>query len=90
MSVVANHGVGPVGALWRYLPDGRLTRSDDTDFDEAISAMLGELGRLQTAIPQRPIPEEYWPDIEGLDLRDTVAAEARPEETFSTWPRSTS
>src|SRR5215207_6303718 len=47
------------------LPDGRITRSDDGDFDDAISAMLGRSGELRMAVPERPILEEYWPDIEG-------------------------
>jgi uncharacterized protein YcbX len=64
------------------LPDGRISRSDDGDFDAAISAMLGRAGRLQTSIPEKPVLEEYWPDIEGLDQRDTVTDEALPEGTF--------
>ena len=64
------------------LPDGRVTRCDDTDFDEAISAMLGRSGALQTAVPEKPALEEYWPDIEGLALRETVTDEAMPEGTF--------
>jgi hypothetical protein len=64
------------------LPDGEITRSDDPGFDEAISAMLGRSGRLQMAVPDEPVLEEYWPDIEGLDLRDTVTDEALPTGTF--------
>jgi uncharacterized protein YcbX len=64
------------------LPDGRITRSDDVGFDEAISAMLGRSGKLQMAVPEKPVLEEYWPDIEGLALRETVTDEAMPEGTF--------
>lgn len=64
------------------LPDGRITRSDDADFNEAISAMLGRSGKLQMAVPEKPVLEEYWPDIEGLALREAVTDEAMPEGTF--------
>jgi uncharacterized protein len=64
------------------LPDGRVTRSDDADFNEAISAMLGRPGKLQMPVPEKPILEEYWPDIEGLALRETVTDEEMPEGTF--------
>ena len=64
------------------LPDGRITRSDEGGFNDAISAMLGRAGKLQTAVPDKPVLEEYWPDIEGLDLRDTVTDESLPDGTF--------
>jgi uncharacterized protein YcbX len=64
------------------LPDGRITRSDEADFDEAISLMLGRSGQLQSVVPEQPVLEEYWPDIEGLDLRDAVTDESLPDGTF--------
>jgi uncharacterized protein YcbX len=75
----SNGDVPPVRVT---LPDGSISRSDDGDFDEAISAMLGRAGRLQTSIPEQPVLEEYWPDIEGLGLRDTLTDETMPEGTF--------
>jgi hypothetical protein len=57
------------------LPDGRVTRSDDADFNDLISGMLGRPGQLQMPVPEKPIIEEYWPDIEGLALRETVTDE---------------
>jgi hypothetical protein len=44
--------------------------------------MLGRSGKLQTAVPEKPVLEEYWPDIEGLALRETVTGEALPEGTI--------
>jgi MOSC domain-containing protein len=64
------------------LPDGRITRSDDADFNEAVSAMLGRSGKLEKAVPEQPVLEEYWPDIEGLALRETVTDEEMPKGTF--------
>ena len=72
----------PIPPVRVTLPDGSSTRSDDSDFDEAIAAMLGRPGLLQAAVPPKPVLEEYWPDIEGLELRDTVTDEALPEGTF--------
>jgi MOSC domain-containing protein len=74
-------GEGPPAVLVT-LPDGRVTRSDRADFDSAMSAMLGRPGKLQAAVPEKPVLEEYWPDIEGLDLRDTVTDEDLPAGTF--------
>jgi uncharacterized protein YcbX len=64
------------------LPDGRVTTSDDAGFDAAVTAMLGRPGKLQQAVPEKPILEEYWPDMEELDHRDEVTEEAMPEGTF--------
>jgi uncharacterized protein len=64
------------------LPDGSIFRSDDELFADALSSMLGRPGRLQAAVPENPVLEEYWPDIEGLDLRDAVTDEALPAGTF--------
>jgi len=74
-----SNGLPPVRVT---LPDGRITRSDAGDFDEAMTAMLGRAGKLQTVVPEKPVLEEYWPDIEGLDLRDAVTDEDLPEGTF--------
>lgn len=75
----SGNGLPPVRVT---LPDGRITRSDDGDFDEALSFMLGRSGQLQSAVPEQPVLEEYWPDIEGLDLREEVTDESLPEGTF--------
>lgn len=64
------------------LPDGRLASSETPGFDHEISAMLGRPGRLQMAVPDQPVLEEYWPDIEGLDFRDEVTDESIPAGTF--------
>jgi hypothetical protein len=64
------------------LPDGGLTRSDDPASGAALAALLGRAGTLQAAVPEDPVLEEYWPDIEGLDLRDTVTDETMPAGTF--------
>lgn len=64
------------------LPDGPSIRSDEEGFGEALEAMLGRRGAFQAVPPEEPVLEEYWPDIEGLALRETVTDEAMPKGTF--------
>jgi uncharacterized protein YcbX len=81
------------------LPDGTLLTSDQTDVDESLSRVLGREVTLEAAEPCRreavestfPNPwasraEEYWPDMEGLDYRDTVTDFDLPGERSSTAP----
>ncbi len=64
------------------LPDGTTVASDDPAVHEVLSRALGRDVRLESAAPEKPSLEEYWPDIEGLDRRDTVTDEAMPAGTF--------
>ena len=76
------------------LPDGTLVASDQADISQILSRVLARRvtfdvvsrGRQDGATISRPgsiaKAEEYWPDIEGLDHRDTVTDFALPEGTF--------
>jgi uncharacterized protein len=77
------------------LPDGEVVKSDEADVDEALSRVLGRGVTLEAAErgqqevvestfpnPWAPRAEEYWPDMEGLDYRDTVTDFDLPEGTF--------
>jgi uncharacterized protein YcbX len=77
------------------LPDGTAVSSEQPDIDAALSRALGRPVRLQAtepgqedvAGPTSPNPwtaraEEYWPDMEGLDFRDTVTDFDLPQGTF--------
>ncbi|MCW2805408.1 MAG: hypothetical protein JWN06_3625 [Propionibacteriaceae bacterium] len=66
------------------LPDGTTLSSQQADVDAALSAALGRPVRIETAdLGQRTArAEEYWPDLEGLDFRDTVTDFDLPEGTF--------
>ncbi len=64
------------------LPDGTTVTSEDSDVNRALTDALGREVRLETATSQARSLEEYWPDMEGLDHRDTVTDEAMPSETF--------
>lgn len=71
-----------IPAVHVTLPDGQEASSDAASFDAAMTAMLGRPGRLQRSVPERPVLEEYWPDMEELDHRDEVTDEAMPLGTF--------
>ena len=64
------------------LPDGSTHNSKDGDVEKTLSEALGRDVRLETAAPDKPSLEEYWPDMEELDHRDTVTDEAMPAGTF--------
>ncbi len=64
------------------LPDGTTVTSDQGDLNQILSEALNRevtLGAAQRGVVNA---EEYWPDMEGLDHRDTVTDFTLPEETF--------
>jgi uncharacterized protein len=77
------------------LPDGTFVRSEQPDVDEILSAVLKRSVSLslaeqvhgagaQSSVPEMPAAaaEEYWPDIEGLEHRDTVTDFGLPQGRF--------
>jgi uncharacterized protein YcbX len=76
------------------LPDGTTVTSEQSDLNQVLSRVLNREVTLDAiepgdadAKPSSPNPraanaEEYWPDMEGLDYRDTVTDFALPEGTF--------
>jgi len=77
------------------LPDGRVVTGEQGDLDEVLSkalnrdVTLARSERGQVAGVHSPVPagwsgraEAYWPDIEGLDHRDTVTDFPLPAGTF--------
>ena len=63
-------------------PTGATILSSQADADTLLSSQLGRPVMLKSAVPDTPELEEYWPDIEGLALKETVTVEAMPEGTF--------
>src|SRR5947207_12450725 len=65
------------------LPDGSVVNSEQPGISQVFSKVLKREVRL-SALPdvQTATDEEYWPDIEGLDHRDTVTDFGLPEGTF--------
>jgi len=69
------------------LPEGRVVSSEQSDVNQILSRALDREVTLEATErghrdPLTPKAEEYWPDMEGLDHRDTVTDFDLPEGTF--------
>jgi hypothetical protein len=68
------------------LPDGTVVTSDQPDLTQILSTALGREVAFAEARANgessAATAEEYWPDMEGLDHRDTVTDWELPEGTF--------
>jgi uncharacterized protein YcbX len=65
------------------LPDGTIVNSEQPGLNQIFSKLLKHEVKLSVlADAQTATAEEYWPDIEGLDHRDTVTDFGLPEGTF--------
>jgi uncharacterized protein YcbX len=67
------------------LPDGATVSSEDDGIDERLSGAVERAVRLTAragAAADSATSEEYWPDMDGLDNRDTVTDFHLPAGTF--------
>jgi hypothetical protein len=66
------------------LPDGSIVSSEQPDLNKILSKVLKREVTVESASPsvRTAAAEEYWPDIEGLEHRDTVTDFGLPEGTF--------
>jgi uncharacterized protein len=64
------------------LPDGTLVTSEQSDVHQILSQVLKRDVKLTAAAVPSATSEAYWPDMEGLDHRDTVTEFGLPEGTF--------
>src|SRR5437867_1708343 len=64
------------------LPDGTTVSSDQGDLNQILSRALNREVTFRAAQRGAVNAEEYWPDMEGLDHRDTVTDFTLPEGTF--------
>jgi len=64
------------------LPDGTTITSDQDDRNQLLSKALNRDVTLRAAQHGEVNAEEYWPDMEGLDHRDTVTDFSLPKGTF--------
>jgi len=69
------------------LPDGTTITSDQSNLNQILSRALNREVKLDATEHRRESSppasaEEFWPDIENLDYRDTVTDFALPEGTF--------
>jgi uncharacterized protein YcbX len=75
----------PLPAVRLTLPDGSVLTTEQPDVGQLLSSALGRdvtLARVDgdTGMPVRA--EEYWPDMDGLENRDTVTEWELPAKTF--------
>lgn len=70
------------------LPDGEIVSSDQSGVHQMLSqalqrdVVLQERSKIRLSDSKGATAEEYWPDMEGLDHRDTVTDFDMPERTF--------
>jgi len=64
------------------LADGTTVTSSERDLNQILSNALNREVTLSATQRRAVNAEEYWPDMEGLDHRDTVTDFTLPEETF--------
>src|SRR6266704_2447141 len=85
----------PLPVVRITLPDGTVLTTEQSDINQLLSQALqrevtldaAERGQEEVVASSPPNAwtanaEEYWPDMEGLDFRDTVTDFALPEGTF--------
>jgi len=73
---------GPTSGVRITLPDGTVVTSEHRDLNQILSRALNREVSLGATALGTPKAEEYWPDMEGLDYRDTVTDFELPEGTF--------
>jgi uncharacterized protein YcbX len=71
-----------ISAVRIVLPDGMTVTTDQSELNQILSKALNRAVTLGTSQPGDVTAEEYWPDMEGLDHRDTVTDFALPAGTF--------
>ena len=64
------------------LPNGTILTGEQSDLNQILSNVLGREVTFAATPPKMPSLEEYWPDMEGLDQRNTVTDESMPPGTF--------
>jgi uncharacterized protein YcbX len=64
------------------LPDGNIVTTQQSDLNQILSRVLEREVTLGTTPPETPSLEEYWPDMGGLDHRETITDESMLPSTF--------
>ncbi len=75
----ANSGPAPVRIT---LPDGTFAAGNQANLASLLKPILGREINLKASVPDNPVLEGYWPDMEGLDHRDKVTDVEMPAGTF--------
>ncbi|RPI21491.1 MAG: MOSC domain-containing protein [Acidobacteria bacterium] len=74
----------PIPPVRITLPDGTVVTSKQPDVNRVLSNLFNRVVTLESrpSAARASIAEEYWPDIEGLEYRDTVTEFGLPEGSF--------
>ena len=76
----------PISPIRITLPDGSIVANDQADLEHILSRAFGRnvefVGVRPEERPSGGVAEEYWPDMDGLDRRDTVTDFEMPPGTF--------
>jgi uncharacterized protein len=83
---------GRISPVRITLPDGDVVSNDRADLKQILSRAFGrDIAFVDARAEQMTsgVAEEYWPDIAGLEYRDTVTDFEMPAGTFSTLPSCT-
>ena len=76
------HAAAEVPPVRIALPHGTTVTSVQGDLDQILSKALNREVTLRAAKRGEVNAEEYWPDMEGLEHRDTVTDFTLPDGTF--------
>jgi uncharacterized protein YcbX len=63
-------------------PDGTQIFSNQNEMNHTLSKVLGREVKLIRNSLEKPIYEEYWPNIDGLAQREKTTDEAMPPQSF--------
>lgn len=74
--------VDNIPAVRITFPDGSHIFSNQNEMNYTLSKVLGREVRLIRNSLEKPIYEEYWPNIEGLAQREKTTDEAMPAQSF--------
>jgi uncharacterized protein len=76
---------GRISAVRITLPDGEVVSNDRADLEQILSHAFGrDIAFVEARTEQMTsgVAEEYWPDMAGLEHRDTVTDFEMPAGTF--------
>jgi uncharacterized protein YcbX len=73
-----------VQPVWIHLPNGEVLRSDQSDLNQQLSAVLGSSVQLATQAPESAKLEQYWPEYEGEanEISNEAVAGDAPQGSF--------
>jgi len=80
---------GRISPVRITLPDGEVVSNDRADLEQILSRAFGRAIAFVEARAEQMasgVAEEYWPDMAGLEHRDTVTDFELPAGTFLTLP----